>query len=178
MSPHRRGGMLLAGSMQSRAFASFGPLGVYNFCICSWAAGRIWRHNAQSQLNRLKPHESFHHHKGQRRLGQPAGNLHFQSRAHPCARCVGERKTDSELCVSLTPSKLRVATRNDFTLQLPKLHLETFAVEGLKGKPEVVAFQVRVWNNPVSSFPFLHLRSWTVLNAWRTKSFKTTAVNN
>ncbi|NWW51398.1 CC171 protein, partial [Pedionomus torquatus] len=36
------------------------------------------------------------------------------------------------------------ATRNDFTLQLPKLHLETFAVEGLKGRPEVVAFQVRV----------------------------------
>ncbi|XP_053910443.1 coiled-coil domain-containing protein 171 isoform X3 [Cuculus canorus] len=33
------------------------------------------------------------------------------------------------------------ATRNDFTLQLPKLHLETFAVEGLKGRPEVVAFQ-------------------------------------
>uniref|UniRef100_A0A8B9NRK3 Coiled-coil domain containing 171 n=1 Tax=Apteryx owenii TaxID=8824 RepID=A0A8B9NRK3_APTOW len=33
------------------------------------------------------------------------------------------------------------ATRNDFTLQLPKLHLETFAVEGLKGGPEVVAFQ-------------------------------------
>nr|XP_047911543.1 coiled-coil domain-containing protein 171 isoform X7 [Anser cygnoides] len=34
------------------------------------------------------------------------------------------------------------ATRNDFTLQLPKLHLGTFAVEGLKGGPEVVAFQV------------------------------------
>ncbi|XP_074851031.1 coiled-coil domain-containing protein 171 isoform X2 [Carettochelys insculpta] len=33
------------------------------------------------------------------------------------------------------------ATRNDFTLQLPKLHLETFAMEGLKGGPEVVAFQ-------------------------------------
>ncbi|XP_035166781.1 coiled-coil domain-containing protein 171 isoform X3 [Oxyura jamaicensis] len=33
------------------------------------------------------------------------------------------------------------ATRNDFTLQLPKLHLETFAVEGLKGGPEVVTFQ-------------------------------------
>uniref|UniRef100_A0A8B9GPD5 Coiled-coil domain containing 171 n=1 Tax=Amazona collaria TaxID=241587 RepID=A0A8B9GPD5_9PSIT len=36
------------------------------------------------------------------------------------------------------------ATRNDFTLQLPKLHLETFAVEGLKGRPEVVAFQAMV----------------------------------
>nr|KAF6483471.1 coiled-coil domain containing 171 [Rousettus aegyptiacus] len=36
------------------------------------------------------------------------------------------------------------ASRNDFTLQLPKLHLETFAVEGLKGRPEVVACQVRV----------------------------------
>ncbi|NXG50340.1 CC171 protein, partial [Psilopogon haemacephalus] len=33
------------------------------------------------------------------------------------------------------------ATRNDFTLQLPKLHLETLAVEGLKGRPEAVAFQ-------------------------------------
>ncbi|XP_019410663.1 PREDICTED: coiled-coil domain-containing protein 171 isoform X3 [Crocodylus porosus] len=36
------------------------------------------------------------------------------------------------------------ATRNDFTLQLPKLHLETFAMEGLKGGPEVVAFQAVV----------------------------------
>ncbi|NXL83137.1 CC171 protein, partial [Alectura lathami] len=36
------------------------------------------------------------------------------------------------------------ATRNDFTLQLPKLHLETFAVEGLKGGPEVVAFQALI----------------------------------
>nr|XP_034996597.1 coiled-coil domain-containing protein 171 isoform X3 [Zootoca vivipara] len=36
------------------------------------------------------------------------------------------------------------ATRNDFTLQLPKLHLETFAMEGLKGGPEVVAFQAMV----------------------------------
>ncbi|XP_010629251.1 coiled-coil domain-containing protein 171 isoform X5 [Fukomys damarensis] len=34
------------------------------------------------------------------------------------------------------------ASRNDFALQLPKLHLETFAVEGLKGGPEVVACQV------------------------------------
>ncbi|XP_032156031.1 coiled-coil domain-containing protein 171 isoform X4 [Sapajus apella] len=33
------------------------------------------------------------------------------------------------------------ASRNDFTLQLPKLHLETFAMEGLKGGPEVVACQ-------------------------------------
>uniref|UniRef100_A0ABM5FS14 Coiled-coil domain-containing protein 171 isoform X9 n=1 Tax=Pogona vitticeps TaxID=103695 RepID=A0ABM5FS14_9SAUR len=37
-----------------------------------------------------------------------------------------------------------VATRNDFTLQLPKLHLETFAMEGLKGGPEVVAFQAMI----------------------------------
>ncbi|NXL46456.1 CC171 protein, partial [Podilymbus podiceps] len=36
------------------------------------------------------------------------------------------------------------ATSNDFTLQLPKLHLETFAVEGLKGRPEVVAFQAMI----------------------------------
>ncbi|NXL66191.1 CC171 protein, partial [Chordeiles acutipennis] len=36
------------------------------------------------------------------------------------------------------------ATRNDFTLQLPKLHLEIFAVEGLKGRPEVVAFQAMI----------------------------------
>ncbi|KAM6289404.1 LOW QUALITY PROTEIN: coiled-coil domain-containing protein 171 [Aegotheles albertisi] len=36
------------------------------------------------------------------------------------------------------------ATRNDFTLQLPKLHLETFAEEGLKGRPEVVAFQAMI----------------------------------
>ncbi|XP_009326341.1 PREDICTED: coiled-coil domain-containing protein 171 [Pygoscelis adeliae] len=36
------------------------------------------------------------------------------------------------------------ATRNDFTLQLPKLHLETFAVEGLKGRPEVLAFQAMI----------------------------------
>ncbi|KAF1545048.1 hypothetical protein FQV19_0016664, partial [Eudyptula minor] len=36
------------------------------------------------------------------------------------------------------------ATKNDFTLQLPKLHLETFAVEGLKGRPEVVAFQAMI----------------------------------
>ncbi|KAI5158291.1 hypothetical protein MUG91_G4n191 [Manis pentadactyla] len=33
------------------------------------------------------------------------------------------------------------ASRNDFTLQLPHLHLETFAMEGLKGGPEVVACQ-------------------------------------
>lgn len=33
------------------------------------------------------------------------------------------------------------ASRNDFTLQLPQLHLETFAMEGLKGGPEVVACQ-------------------------------------
>uniref|UniRef100_A0A8I3NMB8 Coiled-coil domain containing 171 n=2 Tax=Canis lupus familiaris TaxID=9615 RepID=A0A8I3NMB8_CANLF len=37
------------------------------------------------------------------------------------------------------------ASRNDFTLQLPKLHLETFAMEGLKGGPEVVACQVNIW---------------------------------
>uniref|UniRef100_A0A8I5ZMS8 Coiled-coil domain containing 171 n=1 Tax=Rattus norvegicus TaxID=10116 RepID=A0A8I5ZMS8_RAT len=36
------------------------------------------------------------------------------------------------------------ATRNDFTLQLPKLHLETFAMEGLKGGPEVVACQAMI----------------------------------
>ncbi|XP_054842104.1 coiled-coil domain-containing protein 171 isoform X2 [Eublepharis macularius] len=36
------------------------------------------------------------------------------------------------------------ATRNDFTLQLPKLHLETFVMEGLKAGPEVVAFQAMV----------------------------------
>ncbi|XP_036116850.1 coiled-coil domain-containing protein 171 isoform X3 [Molossus molossus] len=39
------------------------------------------------------------------------------------------------------------ASRNDFTLQLPKLHLETFAMEGLKGGPEVVACQ-----NMIKSF--------------------------
>ncbi|XP_064410929.1 coiled-coil domain-containing protein 171 isoform X2 [Latimeria chalumnae] len=33
------------------------------------------------------------------------------------------------------------ATRNDFTLQLPRLHMETFLVEGLKGGPEVAAYQ-------------------------------------
>ncbi|XP_052032658.1 coiled-coil domain-containing protein 171 [Apodemus sylvaticus] len=36
------------------------------------------------------------------------------------------------------------ATRTDFTLQLPKLHLETFAMEGLKGGPEVVACQAMI----------------------------------
>ncbi|XP_004706599.1 coiled-coil domain-containing protein 171 [Echinops telfairi] len=36
------------------------------------------------------------------------------------------------------------ASRNDFTLQLPKLHLETFAGEGLKGGPEVVACQAMI----------------------------------
>ncbi|KAM6468335.1 coiled-coil domain-containing protein 171 isoform 5-T11 [Liasis olivaceus] len=36
------------------------------------------------------------------------------------------------------------AGRNDFALQLPKLHLETFAVEGLKGGPEVIAFQAMI----------------------------------
>lgn len=36
------------------------------------------------------------------------------------------------------------ATRNDFTLQLPKLHLETFAMEGLQGGPEVVACQAMI----------------------------------
>ncbi|KFO30454.1 hypothetical protein H920_08150 [Fukomys damarensis] len=36
------------------------------------------------------------------------------------------------------------ASRNDFALQLPKLHLETFAVEGLKGGPEVVACQAMI----------------------------------
>ncbi|XP_037058593.1 coiled-coil domain-containing protein 171 isoform X3 [Peromyscus leucopus] len=36
------------------------------------------------------------------------------------------------------------ASRNDFTLQLPKLHLETFAMEGLKGGPEVVACQAMI----------------------------------
>ncbi|KAK2500433.1 hypothetical protein MC885_003374 [Smutsia gigantea] len=33
------------------------------------------------------------------------------------------------------------ASRNDFTLQLPQLHLETLAMKGLKGGPEVVACQ-------------------------------------
>ncbi|XP_073907895.1 coiled-coil domain-containing protein 171 isoform X6 [Castor canadensis] len=36
------------------------------------------------------------------------------------------------------------ASRNDFTLQLPKLHLETFSTEGLKGGPEVVACQAMI----------------------------------
>ncbi|XP_027718836.1 coiled-coil domain-containing protein 171 isoform X3 [Vombatus ursinus] len=36
------------------------------------------------------------------------------------------------------------ASRNDFTLQLPKLHLETLALEGLKGGPEVVACQAMI----------------------------------
>ncbi|KAM6182667.1 coiled-coil domain-containing protein 171 isoform 1-T1 [Erethizon dorsatum] len=36
------------------------------------------------------------------------------------------------------------ASRNDFALQLPKLHLETFAMEGLKGGPEVVACQAMI----------------------------------
>ncbi|XP_063151113.1 coiled-coil domain-containing protein 171 [Candoia aspera] len=36
------------------------------------------------------------------------------------------------------------AGRNDFALQLPKLHLETFAMEGLKGGPEVIAFQAMI----------------------------------
>ncbi|XP_021108528.1 coiled-coil domain-containing protein 171 isoform X2 [Heterocephalus glaber] len=36
------------------------------------------------------------------------------------------------------------ASRNDFALQLPKLHLETFAMEGLKGRPEVVACQAMI----------------------------------
>ncbi|NXH44531.1 CC171 protein, partial [Dicaeum eximium] len=36
------------------------------------------------------------------------------------------------------------AATNDFTLELPKLHLETFSEEGLKGRPEAAAFQVRV----------------------------------
>ncbi|GAB1288608.1 Coiled-coil domain-containing protein 171 [Apodemus speciosus] len=36
------------------------------------------------------------------------------------------------------------ATRNDFTLQLPRLHLETFAMEGLKGGPEVLACQAMI----------------------------------
>ncbi|XP_050572466.1 coiled-coil domain-containing protein 171 isoform X4 [Cygnus atratus] len=44
------------------------------------------------------------------------------------------------------------ATRNDFTLQLPKLHLGTFAVEGLKGGPEVVAFQVCSRQAMIKSF--------------------------
>uniref|UniRef100_A0A8D2MY42 Coiled-coil domain containing 171 n=1 Tax=Zonotrichia albicollis TaxID=44394 RepID=A0A8D2MY42_ZONAL len=35
------------------------------------------------------------------------------------------------------------AATNDFTLELPKLHLETFSEEGLKGRPEAAAFQVR-----------------------------------
>ncbi|XP_029775523.1 coiled-coil domain-containing protein 171 [Suricata suricatta] len=36
------------------------------------------------------------------------------------------------------------ASRSDFTLQLPNLHLETLAVEGLKGGPEVVACQAMI----------------------------------
>ncbi|XP_029140704.1 coiled-coil domain-containing protein 171 [Protobothrops mucrosquamatus] len=36
------------------------------------------------------------------------------------------------------------ASRNDFALQLPKLHLETFAMEGLKGGLEVIAFQAMI----------------------------------
>ncbi|XP_058528664.1 coiled-coil domain-containing protein 171 isoform X2 [Ochotona princeps] len=36
------------------------------------------------------------------------------------------------------------ASRNDFSLQLPKLHLETFAMDGLKGGPEVVACQAMI----------------------------------
>ncbi|XP_072512031.1 coiled-coil domain-containing protein 171 isoform X3 [Notamacropus eugenii] len=36
------------------------------------------------------------------------------------------------------------ASRNDFTLQLPQLHLETLALEGLKGGPEIVACQAMI----------------------------------
>ncbi|XP_017693412.1 PREDICTED: coiled-coil domain-containing protein 171 isoform X3 [Lepidothrix coronata] len=36
------------------------------------------------------------------------------------------------------------AATNDFTLELPKLHLETFSEEGLKGRPEAAAFQAMI----------------------------------
>ncbi|KAI4588901.1 hypothetical protein MJG53_003309 [Ovis ammon polii x Ovis aries] len=60
-----------------------------------------------------------------------------------------EEKGDDEFCFGNTEFKVRdqislsrtAASRNDFTLQLPRLHLETFAMEGLKGGPEVVACQ-------------------------------------
>ncbi|NXF75393.1 CC171 protein, partial [Sclerurus mexicanus] len=48
------------------------------------------------------------------------------------------------------------AATNDFTLELPKLHLETFSEEGLKGRPEAAAFQaviqsfMEVYQLPVS----------------------------
>uniref|UniRef100_H0Z249 Coiled-coil domain containing 171 n=1 Tax=Taeniopygia guttata TaxID=59729 RepID=H0Z249_TAEGU len=35
------------------------------------------------------------------------------------------------------------AATNDFTLELPKLHLETFSEERLKGRPEAAAFQAK-----------------------------------
>ncbi|KAI1239957.1 hypothetical protein IHE44_0011397 [Lamprotornis superbus] len=39
------------------------------------------------------------------------------------------------------------AATNDFTLELPKLHLETFSEEGLKGRPEAAAFQTQKGRN-------------------------------
>ncbi|KAG2466862.1 CC171 protein, partial [Polypterus senegalus] len=45
------------------------------------------------------------------------------------------------------------ATRHDFTLQLPKLHLEIFGADGLKGGAEVAACQV---HNAVPSHLTLH----------------------
>ncbi|KAK4817032.1 hypothetical protein QYF61_026038 [Mycteria americana] len=54
------------------------------------------------------------------------------------------------------------ATRNDFTLQLPKLHLETFAVEGLKGRPEVVAFQAMI-----KSFMDVYQLASSRIDIWR-----------
>ncbi|KAI4573432.1 hypothetical protein MJT46_004672 [Ovis ammon polii x Ovis aries] len=63
-----------------------------------------------------------------------------------------EEKGDDEFCFGNTEFKVRdqislsrtAASRNDFTLQLPRLHLETFAMEGLKGGPEVVACQAMI----------------------------------
>ncbi|RMC19331.1 hypothetical protein DUI87_03939 [Hirundo rustica rustica] len=40
------------------------------------------------------------------------------------------------------------AATNDFTLELPKLHLETFSEEGLKGRPEAAAFQLNTEKEP------------------------------
>uniref|UniRef100_A0A8C6HUV7 Coiled-coil domain containing 171 n=1 Tax=Mus spicilegus TaxID=10103 RepID=A0A8C6HUV7_MUSSI len=60
------------------------------------------------------------------------------------------------------------ATRNDFTLQLPKLHLETFAMEGLQGGPEVVACQKEDVPNSVLVrwlSRLTHCHSWVVTDS-------------
>uniref|UniRef100_A0A8C5TSS7 Uncharacterized protein n=1 Tax=Malurus cyaneus samueli TaxID=2593467 RepID=A0A8C5TSS7_9PASS len=66
------------------------------------------------------------------------------------------------------------AATNDFTLELPKLHLETFSEEGLKGRPEAAHFRLDLKNIPffVSFFATENKKLELALNGGEPKASK------